>query len=309
MRYCFLFIIFFVCNFNLILGNDYIVKSYDNHNLHGTLIESESLNSTLAVIIAGSGPTDRDGNNVNIKGNYLMMLAEGLNENGISTFRYDKRGVGKSLGDITSPDEIKFTDYINDAISIINHFRETKKYKRITVIGHSEGALIGMIASRSIADSFISIAGAGEDYLTLIERQLSIQPEYIKSMSTPILKQLKNKKLVDSVPPLLNSLFRSDVQMYLIDASSYLPVVEISKLDIPVLIIQGTHDIQIDVDDAIKLDMAAKNSQLELIEGMNHVFRQASENRLLNIQTYGNPNIPIDNNMVDLVSEFIINKT
>jgi len=309
MRYCFLFIVFFVCNFNLILGNDYIVKSYDNHNLHGTLIESESLNSTLAVIIAGSGPTDRDGNNVNIKGNYLMMLAEGLNENGISTFRYDKRGVGKSLGDITSPDEIKFTDYINDAISIINHFRETKKYKRITVIGHSEGALIGMIASRSIADSFISIAGAGEDYLTLIERQLSIQPEYIKSMSTPILKQLKNKKLVDSVPPLLNSLFRSDVQMYLIDASSYLPVVEISKLDIPVLIIQGTHDIQIDVDDAIKLDMAAKNSQLELIEGMNHVFRQASENRLLNIQTYGNPNIPIDNNMVDLVSEFIINKT
>ena len=309
MRYCFLFIIFFVCNFNLILGNDYIVKSYDNHNLHGTLIESESLNSTLAVIIAGSGPTDRDGNNVNIKGNYLMMLAEGLNENGISTFRYDKRGVGKSLGDITSPDEIKFTDYINDAISIINHFRETKKYKRITVIGHSEGALIGMIASRSIADSFISIAGAGEDYLTLIERQLSIQPEYIKSMSTPILKQLRNKKLVDSVPPLLNSLFRSDVQMYLIDASSYLPVVEISKLDIPVLIIQGTHDIQIDVDDAIKLDMAAKNSQLELIEGMNHVFRQASENRLLNIQTYGNPNIPIDNNMVDLVSEFIINKT
>ena len=309
MRYCFLFILFFVCNFNLILGNDYIVKSYDNHNLHGTLIESESLNSTLAVIIAGSGPTDRDGNNVNIKGNYLMMLAEGLNENGISTFRYDKRGVGKSLGDITSPDEIKFTDYINDAISIINHFRETKKYKRITVIGHSEGALIGMIASRSIADSFISIAGAGEDYLTLIERQLSIQPEYIKSMSTPILKQLKNKKLVDSVPPLLNSLFRSDVQVYLIDASSYLPVVEISKLDIPVLIIQGTHDIQIDVDDAIKLDMAAKNSQLELIEGMNHVFRQASQNRLLNIQTYGNPNIPIDNNMVDLVSEFIINKT
>ena len=309
MRYCFLFIVFFVCNFNLILGNDYIVKSYDNHNLHGTLIESESLNSTLAVIIAGSGPTDRDGNNVNIKGNYLMMLAEGLNENGISTFRYDKRGVGKSLGDITSPDEIKFTDYINDAISIINHFRETKKYKRITVIGHSEGALIGMIASRSIADSFISIAGAGEDYLTLIERQLSIQPEYIKSMSTPILKKLKNKKPVDSVPPLLNSLFRSDVQMYLIDASSYLPVVEISKLDIPVLIIQGTHDIQIDVDDAIKLDLAAKNSQLELIEGMNHVFRQASENRLLNLQTYGNPNIPIDNNMVDIVSEFIINKT
>ena len=305
MRYCFLFIIFFLCNFNSILANDYIVQSYDNHNIHGTLIESKNPNSTLAVIIAGSGPTDRDGNNINIKGNYLMMLAEGLYENGISTFRYDKRGVGKSLGDIKSVNEIKFSDYINDVISIINHFRETKKYKRITVIGHSEGALIGMIASRSIADNFISIAGSGEDYLTLIERQLSIQPEYIKSMSTPILKQLKNKKLVDSVPPLLNSLFRLDVQMYLIDASSYLPLVEISKLDIPVLIIQGTHDIQIGIDDAIKLDVAAKNSQLEIIDGMNHVFRQASENRLLNLQTYGNPNIPIDNIMVEIISAFI----
>ncbi len=305
MRYSFLFIIFFVSNFNSILAKDYIVQSYDNHNIHGTLIESKNPNSTLAVIIAGSGPTDRDGNNFNIKGNYLMMLAEGLHEKGISTFRYDKRGVGKSLGDIKSADQIKFADYINDVISIIKHFRETKKYKKITVIGHSEGALIGMIASRSIADNFISIAGAGEDYLTLIERQLSIQPEYIKSMSTPILKQLKNKKLVDSVPPLLNSLFRSDVQMYLIDASGYLPVVEISKLEIPVLIIQGTHDIQIGIDDAIKLDVAAKNSQLEIIDGMNHVFRQASENRLLNLQTYGNPNIPIDNIMVEIISAFI----
>lgn len=298
-----------VFTFSYSFSNDYVINSFDNHSIHGTLLASAESNSVLSIIISGSGPTDRDGNNTSLKSDYLKMLSEGLHENGISTFRYDKRGVGKSLGDIISADEIKFTDYINDVISIINHFRETKRYKRITVIGHSEGALIGMIASRSIADSFISIAGAGEDYLTLIERQLSIQPEYIKSMSTPILKQLKNKKLVDSVPPLLNSLFRSDVQIYLIDASSYLPVVEISKLDIPVLIIQGTHDIQIDIDDAIKLDMAAKNSQLELIEGMNHVFRQASENRLLNIQTYGNPNIPIDNNMVDIVSEFIINKT
>ena len=165
----------------------------------------------------------------------------------------------------------------------------SKAFREVVVIGHSEGALIGMIASQSIADRFISVAGAGEDYLTLIERQLSIQPPFVRSMSEPIIEKLKNKKLVDSVPPLLNSLFRSDVQSYLIDASSFDPVEEISKLNMPILIIQGSTDIQIDISDALILHKAAKNSRLEIIEGMNHVFRQASDNRLLNLQTYGNP--------------------
>jgi len=260
----------------------------------------------LAVIISGSGPTDRDGNNISLKSDYLKMLAEGLFERDISTYRYDKRGVGKSLGSIKSSNEIKFSDYLNDAIAIIKHFKKTQRFKSVVIIGHSEGALIGMIASKStIADGFISIAGSSEDYLTLIERQLSIQPEYVKLMSAPILEQLKNNKLVDSVPPLLNSLFRPSVQKFLIEASSYNPVQEISKLNIPVLIIQGTKDIQIDVNDAIMLNKAAKFSRLKIIDGMNHVFRQASENRLLNLQTYGNPELPIDNNMVNLIADFI----
>ena len=90
--------------------------------------------------------------------------------------------------------------------------------------------------------------------------------------------------------------------------SSYDPVEEISKLNIPILIIQGSTDIQIQVSDALILHKAAKNSRLEIIEGMNHVFRQASDNRLLNLQTYGNPELPIDNSMVRLISEFIIKK-
>ena len=308
MKYHYAFTLFFVFNFCSVSASDYIINSFDNHNIHGTLINLNNTNSTLAIIISGSGPTDRDGNNTSMKSDYLKMLAEGLQENGISTYRYDKRGVGKSVGDLKSGHEIKFSDYINDAVSIINHFKESKTFKEVVVIGHSEGALIGMIASQSIADRYISIAGAGEDYLTLIERQLSIQPPFVKSMSEPIIEKLKNKKLVDSVPPLLNSLFRADVQSYLIDASSYDPSVEISKLNIPILIIQGSTDIQIEVNDALILHKAAKNSRLEIIDGMNHVFRQASDNRLLNLQTYGNPDLPIDNSMVSLVSEFIIKK-
>ena len=308
MKYKHVFILLFVFNFFSLSTGDYVINSFDNHNIHGTLINSNNTNSNLAIIISGSGPTDRNGNNTSLKSDYLKMLAEGLQQNGISTFRYDKRGVGKSVGELKGSNEIKFSDYINDVVSIIKHFKDSKKFRQVVVIGHSEGALIGMIASQSIADRFISVAGAGEDYLTLIERQLSIQPPFVRSMSEPIIEKLKDKKMVDSVPPLLNSLFRADVQSYLIDASGYDPVEEISKLNMPILIIQGSTDIQIEVSDALILHKAAKNSKLEIIDGMNHVFRQASDNPLLNLQTYGNPELPIDNNMVNIISEFIEKK-
>ena len=296
-----------VFTFSYSFSNDYVINSFDNHSIHGTLLESANSNSVLSIIISGSGPTDRDGNSTSLKSDYLKMLADGLYENGISSYRYDKRGVGSSVGDIKTGNEVRFSDYINDVKSIINHFKDTNKFKKIVVIGHSEGALIGMIASRLIADQFISIAGAAEDYLTLIQRQLSIQPPYVKSMSDPIIEKLKNKELVDSVPPLLNSLFNKSIQKYLIDASSYHPQEEISRLDMPILIMQGTNDIQIQVKDAQMLHNAAAKSRLEIIQGMNHVFRQAPENRLLNMQTYGNPELPIDNSLVNLIVDFTEN--
>ena len=295
-----------VFTFSYSFSNDYVINSFDNHSIHGTLLESADSNSVLSIIISGSGPTDRDGNNTSLKSDYLKMLAEGLFENGISSYRYDKRGVGNSIGNIQSGNDIKFIDYINDVVSIINHFKDTKEYKRIVVIGHSEGALIGMIASRLIADSFISIAGAGEDYLTLIQRQLSNRAPFVKSMSDSIIKQLRDNKIVDSVSPLMNNLFNPANQRFLIDASRYEPVEEISKLGIPVLIVQGTNDIQIEVNDAQMLDKAALKSRLEIIQGMNHVFRQASENYLLNMQTYGNPELPIDDSLVDVIVDFLI---
>lgn len=301
-----LFVFYFT--FSTLSANDYTILSFDDHPIQGTLVESNKDSFFLAIIIAGSGPTDRNGNNSSMTSNYLKMLADELNKNGINSFRYDKRGVSKSLGDIKSPNEIKFSDYVNDAKSIINHFKDTKKYKKIIVIGHSEGSLIGMLSSKSITDGFISIAGAGVDYLTLIQRQLSNRAPYIKSMADPIIEQLKKNKLVDSVPPLLNNLFGTNLQRYLIDASSYHPTVEISKLNIPVLIIQGTNDIQVEVKDAEILHAASSKSRLEIIKGMNHVFRQVSENFILNLQTYANPDLPIDKNLSLIISDFIFKK-
>ena len=298
----------FVFSFSLSFSNDYIIPSFDNHPIHGTLLESAESNSVLTIIISGSGPVDRDGNNVSLKSDYLKMLAEGLYENGVSSYRFDKRGVARSIGNIKRGDEVKFVDFINDVKSIINHFRSTKRFEKVVVVGHSEGALIGMIASRSLADGFISVAGAGTDYLTIIQRQLSDRAPYIRSMSDSIIQQLRNGKIIDSVSPLMSGLFNPSAQRFLIDASGYKPIEEISKLNIPVLIIQGTNDIQIEVKDAQMLYEASINSRLEIIKGMNHVFRQASENFILNLQTYGRPELPIDSSLVGIIVDFINDK-
>ena len=298
-----------VFTFNLIIGSNYLIKSFDGLEINGELIEVNPNYSDLVIIVAGSGPTDMNGNNKLYENNSYKMLAEALKEKEISSYRYDKRGVGKSLGKISSENEIKFYDYVRDLIEIISHFKKLDKFKNITIIGHSEGSLVGMLACQKInVEGYISIAGPAKTILKTLKRQLSFQPGFIQSMSQPILEKLENSELVDSIPPLLMSIFRPSIQSYLIDWDAYDPVKEISKIDIPILIIQGTTDIQVEVEDAIMLNNSSEGSKLQIIEGMNHVFRQASDIRLLNLQTYGNPELPIDNNMVNIISEFIDKK-
>ena len=276
-------------------------------NIEGTLLLPSVEKPTIALIIAGSGPTDRDGNSGGLKMNYLKMLAEGLYENNIASIRYDKRGIGASVMPGLKEDDLTFSDFISDAELWMDKIMDDSRFGDIVVIGHSEGSLIGMIASQNKQpNKIISIAGPGITMLATIRRQLKDQPPYILSMSEPILEKLEKGQTVDSVPPLLNSLFRQSVQNYLISVSKYDPLVEISKLKCPVMIVQGTTDIQIEVLDAEKLAESNKNSKLLIIEGMNHILKEAPENRLLNIQTYGNPDLKIKEGLVDSISKYIV---
>ena len=276
-------------------------------NIEGTLLLPTVEKPTIALIIAGSGPTDRDGNSSGLKMNYLKMLAEGLYENNIASIRYDKRGIGASVIPGLKEDDLTFSHFISDAELWMDKIMDDSRFGDIVVIGHSEGSLIGMIASQNKnPNKFISIAGPGITMLATLRRQLKDQPPYILSMSEPILEKLEKGQTVDSVPPLLNNLFRESVQNYLISVSKYDPAVQISKLKCPVMIVQGTTDIQIEVLDAEKLAEANTNSKLLIIEGMNHILKEAPENRLLNIQTYGNPDLKIKEGLVDSISKYIL---
>ena len=278
-------------------------------NLQGTLLLPEVEKPPVVLIIAGSGPTDRNGNNPSLQPNYLKMLAEGLHKNNIASLRFDKRGIAESASAFKGGEiELRFETYINDVEQWTSVLKNDSRFSSVIILGHSEGSLIGMIASQQTSpEKYISIAGPGITMQETLKRQLADQPAYILSMSLPIIEELEKGNIVDSVPPLINALFRPSIQPYLISCFKYDPAVEISKVKCPVLIIQGTTDIQIQVDDADKLASANSNSQLVVIEGMNHILKQAPKNRLLNIQTYGNPKLQLKEGLIDAVVSFIMN--
>lgn len=276
--------------------------------LEGTLLEPENKSaSVVALIVAGSGPTDRDGNQPTMINNSLKMLAEGLSENGISSLRYDKRGIGKSQNPALSESELRFDHYIDDARRWIEYLRGTDKFDRLVVIGHSEGAMIGMVASQNDAvDMFISLASAGQPIDQLIREQLKGQSAAIQEQSSEILDKLVQGQLVENVPDHLSALFRPSVQPYMISWFNYNPQKEISKLAKPVLIVQGATDIQVSLSDAANLAFANKKAEKVVIENMNHLFKDAPLDRQKNLQTYNNPDLEINTELVQVISKFVL---
>ena len=284
-----------------------IVLETQTGNIHGTLLTPKIQGKVpLVIIIAGSGATDRNGNNPMMKNNSLRMLAEGLHQNNIASLRYDKRGIAESKNAGISEEDLKIENYIADVNSWIGILIKDKRFSEIIILGHSEGSLIGMVAAQSNDISkFISIAGAGESAGRIIRRQLKDQPQIILDQSLPIIKKLENGETEDNVPQMLYSLFRPSVQPYMISWFKYDPKTEVKKLDKPVLIIQGDTDIQVSMKDADLLAMSNPKSTKIIIEGMNHIMKESEVDRIKNFQTYSLPNLPIMEELIKKLSEFI----
>ncbi len=277
-------------------------------NIEGTLLLPDvSGKVPIALIIAGSGPTDRNGNNSQAgDNNSYKMLAKNLSEKGIASLRYDKRGVGKSSNNTIEEADLRFDYYINDAKLWVNKLRKDKRFNEIIVIGHSEGSLIGMIASQNKhVDKYVSLAGAGKSVDKLIKEQFKAQPLFVREAADPILDSLKAGEMVNNVPQYLNNLFRESIQAYLISWMKIDPGIEIAKLKKPVLIVQGTTDIQIGMQDAELLKLANPNAETVIIKGMNHIFKDVEIDRLKNIATYSNPELPLNSILVSSIIEFI----
>ena len=270
------------------------------------LIPSVSEKTAVVLIISGSGPTDRNGNNPMMTNNSLKMLAIELQKKGIASLRYDKRGIGESKNSGLQEIDLRFENYIQDVEGWIKLLKEDERFSNIIVLGHSEGSLIGMIAShKQEAKKFISVAGVGIPAGDILRKQLKGQPQFVLDESLKIIEKLENGETVKKVSQMLYSLFRPSVQPYIISWFKYDPQKEIAKLDIPVLIVQGTTDIQVSVSDANKLALANKKSRKQIIEGMNHILKEAVMDRQKNIQTYSIPDLPLKKELIEVVVKFI----
>jgi pimeloyl-ACP methyl ester carboxylesterase len=265
--------------------------------LHSTLLLPKDTTKPMPIVllISGSGPTDRNGNSPMLKGknNSLLMLAEGLAANGIASLRYDKRGVGESAGAMVAEADLRLDTYVDDAMSWCEQLRKDKRFSAVIIAGHSEGSLIGMLAAkRCSADGFISISGAGRSAADILRTQLAgkLSPG-LATQSEAIIKNLEAGKMTENPPPELDAIYRPSVQPYMISWFRYDPAKWVAALTVPVLIVQGTTDLQVTVDDAKRLAAANPKAKLILIEGMNHVLKEVPDDRDKQIASYSNPDL------------------
>ncbi|MFT4070592.1 MAG: alpha/beta hydrolase [Dysgonamonadaceae bacterium] len=314
ISFLFIYICFFLSwGFAQNFLSDSLTLHTQTGDIYGTLLLPSSDHPLpVALIIGGSGPTDRDGNQPTMKNNSLKMLAEALAKKGIASLRFDKRGIACSKAAMKEESDIRFENYISDVRDWVNLLSQDKRFSSVSMIGHSEGALIGMIASGSNTQvaKFVSIAGAGVPMDEILKRQLSKllenQPEVMKQKIFSYIDSLKQGKVISFVEPTLYTLFRPSVQPYLISIFRYNPQDEIRKLQIPVLIIQGSTDIQVQVADADLLATANPKAREIIIENMNHVLKNCSSKEIVG-QTpiYMNPELPINSQLIDEIANFL----
>jgi len=276
-------------------------------DINGTLLlPAQNQAVPVALLISGSGPTDRNGNNPAMTNNSLKLLAEELAANGIATVRYDKRGIGKSVVPNFQESNLRFETYISDATVWLKMLQKDKRFTKVAVIGHSEGSLIGLEAAATTQPyAFVSIAGAAQTADSLILGQVATQPEVVKNEVSTILAQLKQGKEVTQFSPYLAPLFRSSVQPYIISWLKYSPQAAIAKIKGKVLIIQGTTDLQITASQAKQLAKAKPGAQLLLIDNMNHVLKNVPADQQANIAAYNNPSLPLASELAPAIVKFL----
>jgi pimeloyl-ACP methyl ester carboxylesterase len=277
--------------------------------LHGALLVPDGVRQRAAVLmIPGSGPTDRNANSAvaAVQPNTFGLLAQGLAARGIETLRFDKRGVGASAAASPAEADLRFTTYVDDAVSWAKVLAAQPGVGCVVILGHSEGALIGaMVAERIPVCGLVSISGAGRPADQVILEQISVQvPPEILAQAKAVMAELKAGHAVPDAP--LPALFRPSVQPYMMSWLPIDPAAEIARVSAPVLILQGTTDLQVSVSDAHRLAAAQPRATLILLDGVNHVLKTAPLERTANLAAYKDPKIPLAPGVVDDVADFVV---
>ncbi|AWA38775.1 alpha/beta hydrolase [Pseudomonas sp. 22105] len=286
-----------------------VTLTTDTGELFGSLLLPKSDNPVpVVLILSGSGPTDRDGNNPDGgRNDSLKRLAWVLAKHNVASVRFDKRGVAASLA--ATPDErnLSVEAYVADAVAWGQKLKADPRFGPLILLGHSEGALIASLAAPKVdAAAVISLSGTARPIDQVLRRQLARSlPPPLMLRSNELLDSLKAGRTDDNVPAPLQVIFRPSVQPYLISLFRQDPAAAFAQLKMPALIVQGSNDIQVQVDDAKLLKAAKPDAELALIEGMNHVLRIVPNDVKRQLASYKDPNLPLAAELGTRVLEFI----
>ncbi|TCT84894.1 alpha/beta hydrolase [Pseudomonas sp. LP_4_YM] len=277
--------------------------------LHGSLLlPQQDMPPPVVLIIAGSGPTDRDGNNpAGGRVDNLKRLALLLANANIASVRYDKRGVAASQPATPDERDLSVERYVADVVAWGHKLKADPRFGPLILIGHSEGALIASLAAEQAgASAVISLAGSGRPMAEVVREQLAERlPPAQLARGSALLDRLEAGQTSLDVPAPLRQVFRPSVQPYLITLFRQDPAAAFARLSMPALIVQGRNDVQVDVADAQKLKDAKPDAHLVLIEGMNHMLRISPKDMSEQRESYQNPQLPLARELGEQIVAFI----
>jgi uncharacterized protein len=262
----------------------------------------------IALLIAGSGSTDHDGNGPQVKPATLKKLSDALVARGIATLRYDKRGAGGWKEAFGKPEDFRFKDYVDDAAALVSHLRASAKFSSVVVIGHSEGGLVGILAARRVpVDRLVLLAVSARKQGDLLKAQLEkkLPPDKFAPIAVAI-DRIMAGEIVDPPPPGLA--IPPPLQPGLASAFTEDPIAPLQKIEEPILIVAGGKDSQLARLDFLALSTAAAAAKTLWLPEMNHVLVDVSDDAD-DVAAYNQAERPLDPDMTALIGDFILMKT
>ena len=281
-------------------------------DLAGTFVDAGN-GAPVVLIIPGSGPTDRDGNNrFGVTAAPYRLLAEGLATRGVSTLRADKRGMFGSKAAIPDANAVTIEDYASDSHAWSDAVRKRFGAKCVWLLGHSEGGLVALAAAKQPQGicGLILVAAPGRKLGAVIREQLQANPANaaLLAPAKAVLDSLEKGKTVDTsgMPAPLLPLFNSKVQPFLIDLLRQDPAVLAARTRLPMMIVRGGKDLQVSRADADALHAARPDARFLAPADMNHVLKDvAGEDKASNLAAYADPSQPVDKSLVDAIADFV----
>ncbi len=277
--------------------------------LSGTLLKPAGVaRPPVVLLLAGSGPTDRNGNQGGAGSGELRELAEALAQRGIASLRYDKRGIGRSAVAGVREEDMVLESFVADAASWLTWLRQRPDLGAPIVAGHSEGGLIAiLLAKRMPVSGIVLMATPGRVLGDVLREQLraSGMPAPLLGDALATLATLERGETVRDVKPELAPLFRASVQPFIQSVLAVDPAGELANLALPVMIVAGGHDLQVGAADAALLAKARPDAVRLDIAEMNHVLKIAPADRAGQQDAYTNPNLPLAPGLGDAVADFV----